>query len=327
MCMKKSISLVTVLILIVLMFAGCASKSAEPAAANAAGKDSGKKLKIAFIGTTNVDESIKWFAKNAQEEATAQGVEFVAFDPNGDVQKQTNMVTDAIASKCDGIVIQCLDKTALIPALKKAKEAGLVVTLFGADIDPSGQQYRDFVCAPDDLAAGKLAAETFLKIFPNGATGVEIMGGAGEDPAIKREKGFDSGIQGSKLRVLEKMNIPGWDPAKAMSTTEDFMTKYGEKIQFIYCHWDNGAVSVVQALEAKGMLDKVKIISVDGCRAGFELVKSGKTSATMFQDMALQSKECVKAVVKIKGGEKVDPVEVVPWKVITKDNANFDPGW
>jgi len=270
---------------------------------------------------------MKWFSKNAQEEAAAQGFEFVSYDPNGDVQKQTNMVGDAIAAGCTGIVMQALDKKALIPALQKAKEAGVIVTLIGADIDESGQQYRDFVCAPDDLAAGKLAAETTIKKFPDGATGVMIMGGPGEDPSIKREIGFEDGIKGSKITLLDKQYVAGWDPAKAMSIMEDYITKYGDQIQFVYCHWDNGATTIVQALENRGILDKVFILSVDGCRAGFDLVKNGKTAGTMYQDMAFQSKECVKAIAAIKNGEKIDPIKVAPWTVISKENATFDPGW
>jgi len=340
--MKKGLALLTVLVLTMVMLIGCAApapqtSSSAPAESSvapvvsseapASSETGAVKLKIAFISTSNVDESMKWFLKNAQEEAAAQGVELVAFDANGDVQKQTNMVADAISAKCDGIVMQCLDKKALIPALQKAKEAGLIISLMGADVDDSGKQYRDFVCAPDDLAAGKLAGETVIKKFPDGAEGIMIMGGPGEDPSMKREAGFEEAIKGSNIKLLDKQYTAGWDAAKAMATMEDYITKYGDKIKFVYAHWDNGATTIVQALEAKNMLDKVFILSVDGCRAGFDLVKSGKTAATMYQDMAFQAKECVKAVVAIKKGEKIEAIKVCPWQVITKDNATFDPGW
>jgi ABC-type sugar transport system substrate-binding protein len=340
MKMKKSITLLTILALIVVMLAGCGQAPAAPTESKSSeasteaksdsatgNADAEKKLKLAFISTSNIDESMKWFQKNFEEEATAKGFEYACYDPNGDVQKQVNMVGDAIAAQVDGIVMQALDKKALIPAFQKAKEAGVVITLFGADIDESGWDYRDFVCAPDDLAAGKLAGETLVEHFPDGATGVEIMGGPGEDPSTKREMGFDEGIKGSKITVLDRQNIANWDPAKAMATMEDFITKYGDKIQFVYSHWDNASTTICEALEAKGMLENVYILSVDGCRAGFDLVNSGKIAATMFQDMAMQVKECVNAVEKIKNGEKVDPIKFVPWQVITKENANFDPGW
>jgi ribose transport system substrate-binding protein len=337
--MKKWIAVMTVLAMLAVLMAGCATAAsaettaAAPAdttaaqAATTAAAASGEKLKIAFIPTSNIDESMKWFQKNALEEAEALGVEMVVYDPNGDVQKQVNMVNDAVAAGCDGIVMQALDPKGLIPAFQKAKEAGVVITLFGADIDPSGQQYRDFVCAPDDFAAGRLAGQTIAEKFPEGATGIQIMGGPGEDPAVKREKGFDEGIAGTQITILDKQNVPGWDPAKAMAITEDMITKYGDKIQFVYSHWDNASTTIVQALENADMIDNVFILSVDGCRAGFDLINSGKIYATMYQDMAEQAKECVKAVVKIKSGETIEPYFESKYQVITKENANFDPGW
>jgi ABC-type sugar transport system substrate-binding protein len=343
--MKRGIVLFIVIALAVAMLVGCAKTPAEPSGADnnetapaststpdkdsdaPTGDAAGEKPRLAFIATSNVDESMKWFLKCAQEEAEAQGCELVAFDPNGDVQKQANMIGEAVAAKYDAIIMQCLDEKALIPALKKAKEAGLTICLFGADIDESGHQYRDLVCAPNDLDAGKLAAETVKEQFPNGATGVMIMGGAGSDPAIRRETGFEEGIKGSNITLLDKQNCLDWDAAKAMATMEDFITKYGDKIQFVYSHWDNGSTTIVEAIEAKGMKD-VYIVSVDGCRAGFDLVNDGKIASTLYQDMALQVQECIRAAIAKKNGEQIaDPIKFVPWTVITKDNANFDPGW
>ncbi len=357
--MKKIFSLLTALVLLAAPLVACSgtSTTAAPAETSAAAVEtkaaaettvaaavettvaaaadatsavantSGKKLKIAFIPTSNIDESMLWFRKNAEEEALALGCEFVAYDPNGDIQKQVNLVSDAVAAGCDGIVMQAMDQKAVIPAFQKAKEAGVVITLFGADIDPSGQQYRDFVCAPDDTAAGRLAGESMIKHFPDGASGVEIMGAPGSDPAIKRETGFEEAIGGSNIELLDKQYVTNWDPAIAMSIMEDYITKYGDKIQYVYSHWDNASTTIVQALENAGMLENVYILSVDGARVGFDLVKEGKIAATMAQDLGFQARECVKAVVKIKNGETVEPYLEDEFVEITADKADYDPGW
>ena len=54
------------------------------------------------------------------------------------------------------------------------------------------------------------------------------------------------------------------------------ITKYGDKIQFIFCHWDNGATGVINALKAvnEPWANEVLIIGVDGNKVGFQQVES-----------------------------------------------------
>jgi len=99
----------------------------------------------------------------------------------------------------------------------------------------------------DDNQAGQFAADAIKKQFPNGATGVEVGGQAGHDAAIRRHDGFAKAIQGTNLTVLEYKNPQQWDTAQAQAIMEDMITKYGDKIQFVFCHWDNGATGVINA--------------------------------------------------------------------------------
>ena len=88
-----------------------------------------------------------------------------------------------------------------------------------------------------------------LNAFPNGATGVEIGGQAGHVAATNRHTGFSEGIKGKNITVLDYKNPQAWDTAQAQAIAEDMITKYGDKIQFIFCHWDNGATGVINALK------------------------------------------------------------------------------
>lgn len=324
--MKKGIVFVTVFALLLLILVGCGTTTTTTAT-TAATTSAGKAYKIAWIGTSNTDESIKWMAKNAQDKAKELGMEITIFDPNGDVQKQTNMINDAIAAKYDALLFIPIDRQALIAAAKKATEAGLVVVTFGGDLAPEGFAYRQFFSGPNDLEAGQLAAAQIVKQFPNGAKGVQIMGGPGEDPQVKRETGFAEGIKGTKIELLGSQACEGWNPDNALKNMEDFITKYGDDIKWVYSHWDNGSTSIVKALEAAGMKD-VYIVSVDGCREGFRLVNEGLIAATIYQDMKDQQYTAVQGAYDIlKGGKPAASEIFSPWKAITKENANFDPGW
>ena len=102
----------------------------------------------------------------------------------------------------------------------------------------------------DDIQGGQTAADAIIKAFPNGATGVEIGGQAGHVAANNRHTGFTEGIKGKNIKVLDYKNPDAWDTAKAQAIAEDMITKYGDKIKFIFTHWDNGATGVINALKA-----------------------------------------------------------------------------
>ena len=61
-----------------------------------------------------------------------------------------------------------------------------------------------------------------------------------------------------------------------------------------FCHWDNGAAGVIQALENAGMKD-VYLVAVDGCRAGFKQVLDGKQSITIAQSFENIAKKDTRA--------------------------------
>ena len=65
------------------------------------------------------------------------------------------------------------------------------------------------------------------------------------------------------------------------------ITKYGDKIQFIFCHWDNGATGVINALKAVNQpwANKVMIIGVDGNKAGFDQVQSWPNYISIAQNV------------------------------------------
>ena len=73
--------------------------------------------------------------------------------------------------------------------------------------------------------------------------------------------------------MLDYNNPQQWDAAQAQSIMEDFITKYGDKIKFVFVHWDGGATGVINAFTAAKMTD-VMIVAVDGNKTAFQNVES-----------------------------------------------------
>jgi ribose transport system substrate-binding protein len=281
---KQPLSVLAVLLVAVFLLVACgpAAPTAAPATAmpataapatEAASTTCPKMHTLVFIpgALSNPSQAYGW--KMYQKYGPQYCFNVSVADGGGDVQIQAKAVADAVAQKPDVIMVNPNDASAIVPSLQAAKDAGVVVGLFMVANAPGTDSSINFFVTMDDIAGGKLAAETIAKAFPSGASGVEVGGQAGHIAAINRHQGFDEGVKGTNLTVLDYKNPQQWDAAQAQSIMEDFITKYGDKIQFVFCHWDGGATGVINALQAAKMTN-VMIVAVDGNKAAFQNIQS-----------------------------------------------------
>jgi len=225
-----------------------------------------------------------------------------------------------------------VDEAGYVPATTAAMSGGVVVCL--SMVPPAASALNGSTCSVsvDDILGGKTAAEAIEKAFPNGATGVEIGGQAGHVAANNRHDGFTQGIAGKNITVLAYKNPTAWDTAQAQAIAEDMITKYGDKIQFIFCHWDNGATGVINALKAVNQpwANNVLIVAVDGNKVAFDQVKSWPNYISIAQNVeTITSKVMEESMLFIKKDPSAVKANIIPFDVISKDTiANFTaPDW
>ena len=226
------------------------SSAAAPSTAASAGASvAADAPTLAFIATMqNPSQAFSW--KMYQKNAAKYGFNVINLDNKNDAQTQTAAINSAVAQKVAAIAINPVDEAGYVPATKAAMAGGIVVCL--SMVPPADNALDGSTCSVsvDDILGGQTAAAAILNAFPNGATGVEIGGQAGHVAANNRHTGFTEAIKGKNITVLDYKNPSAWDTAQAQAIAEDMITKYGDKIQFIFCHWDNGATGVINALKA-----------------------------------------------------------------------------
>lgn len=304
---KKILALIVVLAMVLMLtLSACA-----PAAAPAAEK---KTYKVAFLNPNQADDSQgfadKMFAKHAAE----FNFEYQGVDSKGDAAKQTQDVRNMIAQKVDVIFVNPNDPVGIVPALKEAQAAGVKVGIFSSELAPENQQYRDWMVGANDYNGGKAAGEAFIKHFPNGAKIVEVGGQAGHDAQVKRHNGFMDAIKGSKIEILETQNVAQWETSEATKIMQDFIVKYGDKIEGIFCHWDYGFTGCIQAMKAANMdFSKVFSIGVDGSKGGWQQVSDGQQTISLAQSFETMVLDSYKVATKALKGEAYEKQNFIPW--------------
>ncbi len=287
----------------------------------------GKLVKAAFVISNAANESQAFSSKQFLKFGSQFGFDMYTFDAKGDTQAESQIVTNCIAQRFKVIFLNPNDISAIVPAIIKAKAAGMIVGMFSSDLAPENQKYRDFYAGVNDTMAGQQAAQAFKKHFPDGAKIVEIGGQAGHDAQIKRHDGFNGpqGIKGSNIQVLDYKACQQWATDQSQAIMEDDIVKYGNDIQGVFVHWDNGATGVIQAAKAAGITG-LYIVGVDGNRAGYYQVQSGDQAVSIAQDFVLMTKTDLGLARDVLAGKKVKQINYVPLFVVDKSSiASFDP--
>ena len=331
---------------LVLVVAACSSGSASSAPASAgasaaAGSEApsaaagGDKPTLAFIATmTNPSQAFSW--KMYQKNAAKYGFNVINIDNKNDAQQQTAAINSAVAQKVAAIAINPIDAAGYVPATKAAMAGGTVVCLSMVPAADNAQDGSTCAVSVDDVLGGNTAATAILNAFPNGATGVEIGGQAGHVAANNRHTGFTEGIKGKNIEVLDYKNPKAWDASQAQDIATDMITKYGDKIKFIFTHWDNGATGVINALKAANQsgnapwTNDVMIIGVDGNKVGFQQVESWPNYISIAQNAETITSTVMEQSMKwIKKDPSAVKENIIPFDIITKDTIkNFTvPEW
>jgi len=319
---KKILSLIVVLIMVVSLAAcGQAAPAASSAAASSSAPAAGKTYKVAFLNPDQADDSQGFATKMFEKHAAEFNFDFQVVDAKADPAKQTQDVRNMIAQKIDVIFINPNDPVAVAPALKEAKEAGLLVGIFSSELSAENQQYRHWMVGANDYNGGKAAGEAFIKHFPDGAKIVEVGGQAGHDAQVKRHNGFMDAIKGSKIEILETQNCASWSTDDANKIMQDFIVKYGDKIQGIFCHWDYGFTGCIQAMKAANIdFSKIFSIGVDGSAGGYDQVKAGEQTISLAQSFETMVVDSYTVATKALKGEKYEQQNFIPWVEFTTES-------
>ncbi len=248
------------------------------------------------IGLITKTETNPFFVKmkeGAQAAAQAKGAKLIAAAgrTDGDNAGQVTAIENMMAAGAKTILITPSDSKAIVPAIKKARDKGVMVIALDSPADPADA--TDALFATDNYKAGVLIgqyARVAMAGKPPKIATLDLF--PGHPVGAQRHNGFMSGFglaaADAKSNELSKapevvcMADSYGDQAKGQTAMENCLQKNPE-INLVYTINEPAAAGAYQALKAAGKEKGVVIVSVDGGCAGVRNVKSGVIAATSQQ--------------------------------------------
>lgn len=276
-----------------------------------------------LITKTDTNPFFVKMKEGATEKAKELGVDLKTYAGkiDGDSESQVAAIESCIADGAKGILITASDTKGIVPSVKKARDAGLLVIALDTPLDPIDA--ADMTFATDNLEAGKLigawakatmgdkakdAKVGFLDLTPSQPT-VDVL----------RDQGFMMGFgidpkDPNKIGDEDDPRIVGHDVTNGNEeggrTAMENLLQKDPDINVIHTINEPAAVGAYQALKAVGKENDVLIVSVDGGCPGVKAVEEGQIGATSQQYPLLMASKGIEAIAAFaKDGTKPQATE------------------
>ena len=157
--MKKLIAMLLALVMVLSLVACSSGQPADAPAADAPAADEG--YTIAMLPKFKGENYFDGCYVGAQKAADELGVTLVYDGPNQSEAtnaKQVEILEGFIAAGVDAIVVSPCDAEGIVPTLKKAQDAGIVVTTFDADAPAEARAFYVNAATAADIGKGLVDA-------------------------------------------------------------------------------------------------------------------------------------------------------------------------
>lgn len=267
---------------------------AAPLCATDAGAQTADKPKVALVMKSLANEFFLTMEDGAREYQKHHANEFDLVT-NGikdetDTSAQIKLVEQMINSKVDAIVLAPADSKALVPVVKKAADAGIIVVnidnRLDRDVLKSKHLNVPFVGPDNRKGAEKVGDELAKKLNAGDEVGV-IEGVSTTTNAQQRTAGFKDAMHKAGAKVVS-VQSGEWEIDQGSKIAAQMLTQY-PNLKALLCGNDNMAIGAVSAVRAAGRQGKVLVVGYDNIGAIKPMLQNGRVLATADQYAAKQA--------------------------------------
>lgn len=258
----------------------------------------------------------------ARAKALNPDVKVTSVSADYDLSKQFSQIDNFISSKVDLILLNAVDPSAMASAIKKARDAGIVVV--AVDVDAKGV---NATVQTDNVEAGKLACQ-YLVDKLSGKGNVIIQNGPQVTAVTDRVKGCKAALAGAPdIKVLSDDQDGKGSREGGLNVMQGYLTRF-PKIDGLFAINDPQAIGsdlAAKQLKRSGII----ITSVDGAPDIENALKSDtQIQASASQDPWAMAQTAVEVGNDILNDKApADAVTLLTPKLITRDNVGSYSGW
>ena len=292
------------------------------------GKKEGDR--IIRIGVTNVNSQGKFQTyieegMKQYQEILGDKVEVVYLDAKEDAVKQIEQVKYFIKEGMDAVVVLPVDTSIEVTAemtrlTEEAKLPIIYVNKFPDEFVESEMSKHAYYIGSQEKTAGVIQMEYLAEKLGGKGKVAILMGDLTSSKAtFERTEGVEEiASRYPEIEIVEK-ETANWLMPMADSVVRGWLSK-GKDIDAIVANNDEMAIGAIRGLEEYGMGEKVMVLGIDATNEAITELKTGKLTATVFQDGRSQGRGALEIALSVLRGEKVANITWIPFELVTPEN-------
>lgn len=307
--------------LLALFIAAIALTACGPSSSSSGTTASGPK--VALVMKSLANEFFQTMAEGAKKHQAAHAADYQLI-VNGiknetDLAEQVGLVEQMVAQGVQAIVIAPADSKALIPALKRAQAAGVIIINIDNQLDSITLKEAGLTIpfvGPDNRAGAKAVGEVLAKKLKAGDEVAIIEGVMTTFNSQQRRAGFADAMHAAGMKILGTQSGQ-WEMEKANAIATGMLAA-NPNVKALLCANDNMALGAAAAVQAAGKNGKVQIIGFDNIAAIKPLLADGRVLATADQHGDQLAVFGIEAALKALKDKSVPSDMQTPVDVVTK---------
>jgi len=269
------------------LLVSCA-ETADKAAKSTEEKSENQKPKIALIMKSLANDFFSTMAKGAETHQQEHGDEYElvvnGIKDERDLSRQVALVEEMVASGVDAIVIAPADSKALVPALRRAREAGVVVINIDNKLDQEileAEKIEIPFVGPDNKSGAKKVGDFLARQLKAGDEVIVLEGIRTSFNGTQRRLGFEEAMRAAEIKIADSQSAQ-WEMSMANTLALSMLSEH-PKVKAILAANDSMALGALAAVKNNGKAGDVLIVGFDNIAAVQQAIKDGQILATADQ--------------------------------------------
>jgi ribose transport system substrate-binding protein len=298
------------------MFLGAGCQKSEEKSASA-------KPKVALVMKSLANEFFSTMAAGAEKHHAAHPETYDLL-VNGiknetDLAEQVSLVEQMVARQVNAIVIAPADSKALVTALKRAKDAGILVVNIDNKLDGDVLKQAGLTVpfvGPDNRAGARRVGEALAARLKPGDKVAIIEGIPTAFNGQQRRLGFEDAMKAAGMNIVT-VQSGNWEMDKANNVATAILSEH-QDLKALLCANDNMALGGVAAVQTAGRAGKVLVVGFDNIGAIKPMLTDGRVVATADQHADELAVFGIEAALKILKGETAPADQTTAVDLISK---------
>ncbi len=266
----------------------------------------------------------RWDATAMRSVIERNGNKYIPTNAAGSAEQQLQDIEKLIEEGVDALIIQPIDKEAIVPGVERAALAGIPIVAYDRLIEHENVFYITF----DNVGVGRIIAAMVKQAQPTGNYAI-ILGDPNDANTGFLRQGMEevigAAVAGGQIKIVGEANADGWKPENAKAVMEKILADNDNQIDAVLAENDGMAGGAIEALTAAGL--NIPIGGQDGDPGALNRVAQGTQTVSVWKnnfDLAKQAGKIagllaegmpmnlVPEATQFTGGEKGIPV----WSIL-----------